>query len=615
MSPKLEIDPVTFEILRHRLWAINDEAAATVRLVSGSPVANEAYDYNTALLDGQGEVFTIGVYISIHAISMEQVVKDILAEYKENPGINEDDMFICNDPYVGAMHQNDVAVVAPIFWKGELVAWTGSAIHQVDVGGPGRGQVSVGATSIYEEAPVIPPLKIVEAGVTRKDIEREYLKRSRLPGLLGLDLRAMIASNNVAKRRIKELIERHGIETIRTVIIGIVDHTETKLRSRLRELPDGVWRHISYLDYDKIYPCHLQMTKDGDRLTFDFTGTATQAPAVINCTYAGLRAGVLTAILEYLCYDIGWCPSGAMRTVRLVSEEGTVVNARWPAGACKATTAGNWAVINLSSVCVAKMLAASDKYRSRTMATWKGSSLVEELFGTDQRGVAFGATILDFMAGGAGARSHKDGIDTGGLLASISCAIGNAETYELRYPILYLYRRQQSDTGGAGTFRGGAALGIMYVAHKVDEIPHKILHGLGMQQPESVGICGGYPGSTNQVAFKRDSNIWELLKRGKVPSGLNEIEGTFEVPPQIVDTYLKRGDVYTGIAMGGGGYGDPIERNPDLVLRDVANNLVTSECAARVYGVVVDQATLQVDKERTAKRRAEIRQERRSWQR
>jgi N-methylhydantoinase B len=547
---------------------------------------------------------------------MEQVVKDILAEYRDNPGINEDDMFICNDPYVGAMHQSDVAVVAPVYWKGELIAWTGSAIHQVDVGGPGRGQVSVGATSIYEEAPVIPPLKIVEAGVTRKDIEREYLKRSRLPGLLGLDLRAMIASNNVAKRRIKELIELRGVDTIKAVVSGIIDYTETKLRSRLRELPDGTWRHISYLDYgDKVYPCHLQMTKEGDELTLDFNGTAAQAPAVINCTYAGLRAGVLTAILEYLCYDIGWCPSGAMRTVKLISEEGTVVNARWPAGACKATTAGNWAVINLTSVCLAKVLAASDKYRHRTMATWKGSSLVEELFGTDQRGVSFGATILDFMAGGAGARSYKDGMDTGGLLASISCAIGNAETYELRYPILYLYRRQQSDTGGPGKFRGGAALGIMYIAHKVEEIPHKILHGLGMQQPESIGICGGYPGSTNQVAFRRDSNVLSLLKEGKLPAGMDEIKGEFEVPPQIVDTSLKSGDVYSGIAMGGGGYGDPIERDAELVLRDVANNLVSQECAAAVYGVVIDSVTFQIDREKTEKRRFEIKQERQSWQR
>lgn len=608
---KIEIDPVTFEVLRHRMWAINDEAAATVRLVSGSPVANEAYDYNTALLTEEGDVFTVGVYIAIHAISLEQVVKYILAEYKDNPGINEDDMFLCNDPYVGAVHQNDVTLVAPVHWKGELIGWTGAAIHQVDVGGPGKGQVSIGATSIFEEAPVIPPLKIVEKGTTRKDIEAEYLKRSRTPDLLALDLRAMVASNNVAKKRIRELVDENGLEVVKAVMKGILDNTEARLRNRLKELPDGAWRHISYLDYqDEIYACKLEMTKEGGVLAFDFRGTSPQAPAVINCTYAGLRAGLLTTILAYLCYDIGWCPTGAMRCVNLISEEGTVVHSKWPAGTCKATTAGNWAVINVVSTCLAKMLAASDKYRNRLMAPWKAASLVEELFGTNQYGASFGATILDFMAGGGGARANKDGIDTGGFLCSISCAIADVETYESRYPILYLYRKQVEDTGGPGKFRGGVALGAAYTAHDVDEIAYKVVHSLGQQQPEAVGIYGGYPGSTNQVVYKRSSNVQELFSSGKPPANLSEVSGELEIRPSISATRLKREDVYAGIGMGGGGYGDPLERDVDLVARDLVNNCVSLRCARDIYGVVIDPVTLRVDIEKTRLQRLEVREER-----
>jgi len=614
MANRKDVDPVTFEILRHRMSALNGEAAATLQLVSGSPVANETYDFNTALLNAAGEVFTIGVYISIHAVSLETVVKHILQEYRENPGINEDDMFICNDPYVGAVHQNDVLLVAPVHWQGELIAWTGAAIHQIDVGGPGRGQVSIGATSIYEEAPVMPPLKIVEGGKTRKDIEAEYLRRSRLPELLGLDLRSMIASNNVAKRRLIELAGKYGVETVKAVIEGITDYTETRLQGRLRELPDGTWRHISYIDYgDKIYPCHLQMTKEGDTMSLDFTGTAAQAPAVINCTYPTLRAHALAAILAYLCYDMPWSPAGVMRTINLISQPGTVLHAEWPAGVCKSTTASGYAIIDLVSVCLAKMLDASEKYKHRVMAAWKGSSIVEELFGTNQRGQVFGATILDFMAGGGGARSYKDGIDTGGFLHSPACGIANVETAELRYPILYLYRRQEPDTGGPGKFRGGVAIGTMYITHDVEEIPHKILHGLGMQQPESVGVEGGYPGSTNQVAFKRNSDILASLKAGKLPQGLEEVSGELEIPPQLVDTHFQRGDVYTGIGMGGGGYGDPVLRDPELVRKDVANNLVSRRCAAEIYGVVIDPAAARVDQEKTASRRLEIRQTRKSW--
>lgn len=605
------LDQITFEILRHRLWAINDEAAATLSLISGSPVANEVFDFNTALLTGDGEVFIIGPYIAIHAISLEDVVKDILAEYKDNPGIGEDDMFLCNDPYVGAMHQNDVTLVAPVHWEGELIAWTGCAVHQVDVGGPGKGQVNVNATSIYEEAPLIPPSKIVDKGILRKDLEREYLRRSRLPGLLALDLRAMIAANNVSKKRIKELIGKWGVQTVKGVIGETINYTEMRLKRRLRELPDGTWRHISYLDYGgNIFPVHLTMNKKQHNLVFDFAETADQAPAVINCTYAGLRAGLLATLLAYLCYDIPWCPSGAMRVVGIVSQPGSVIHARWPGGVCKATTAGIWAVVNACSACVAKMLAASDTYCQRSMALWKSSTIVEELFGINQRGEVFGGSILDFMAGGGGARSYKDGIDTGGSLIIISSSLANAETYEYRYPLLYLCRKQQIDSGGPGKFRGGASLTTMYITHDVAEIPHKIIHSLGVEQPDSVGICGGYPGGTNKVAIKRNTNILNLLREGRLPESLDELAGEMEIPQPIVATYQKKGDVCHATGVGGGGYGDPVERAPELVHQDIRNHLVSVKCAEEIYGVIIDPATKGLDKEKTPKRRLQIRQER-----
>ncbi len=608
------IDPVTFEILRHRMWAINDEAGATLRLVSGSPVANEAFDFNTAIMNAGGEVVAIGAYITIHAISLEQIVKDILAEYGENPGIHEDDMFFCNDPYVGAMHQNDVAVVAPVHWKGELIGWTGAAIHQIDMGGPGRGQVSIGATSIFDEAPVFPPLKLVDRGVLKKDVERNYLRRSRLPDLLGLDLKAKVACNNVAKKRIRELCDIRGVETIKTVVEEIINYTEARLRARLRELPDGIWRHISFLDYEsKIYETHLEMTKKGDALTFDLTGTSAQAPAVINCTYAGLRAGILTMILENLCYDMPWCPAGAMRVTDIISREGTLVHARWPAGVCKATTAASWAVLNTAGTCLSKLLAASDKYRPRAMALWKGASIVEELFGTNQRGEPFGASILDFMAGGGGARAGKDGIDTGGFISSVSCAIANAETYEFRYPMLYLFRRQQCDTGGAGRYRGGVTMSTLYICHGVDEIPDKAIHGNGLRQPDATGVYGGYPGNTHLALIKRGTDVEDLMKRGKLVEEMDEAQGKLEILPAMINTSMKKGDLYLARGMGGGGWGDPLQREPALVAKDVANKLVSTGSAAAIYGVVLDPKTLAVDIAGTGTRREEIREQRRSW--
>ena len=222
------VDPVMFEILSSRLSAINNESAMTMRLVSGSPVANEAYDMNVGLMDAEGNCFAIGMYITIHSLALSATVKDIIERFPDDLGIHPGDIFMSNDPYVGACHQMDVAVVAPIFWEDELVAWTGSTVHQIDLGGPVEGQVQIGATSIWGEQPLFPPIKIVDGGRLRSDVEQGYLRRTRLPHLVGLDLRAMIAGCNVGVTRVRDLIDRYGLDTVRAVIAGINSATEAR---------------------------------------------------------------------------------------------------------------------------------------------------------------------------------------------------------------------------------------------------------------------------------------------------------------------------------------------------------------------------------------------------
>jgi N-methylhydantoinase B len=612
-APAVQLDPITFEILSSRLAAINDESAMTMRLVSGSPVANEAYDMNVGLMNAAGDCIAIGVYISIHALALSSTVKDILREYADDPGIYPGDVFMSNDPYVGACHQMDVAVVAPIFWDDELVGWTGSTVHQIDLGGPVEGQVQVAATSIWGEQPIFPPLKIVDRGVLRKDVERSYLRRTRLPHLTGLDLKAMIAGCNVAVERVQALIARYGLATVRAAIDGISDATEARFRARLRELPNGTWTHRGYIEYDTIYPVVVSMTKQDAQLIFDFTQSADQAPAVINCTRPACVGATVAAVLPYLCFDMPWSPAGLMRAIEVRTREGTVVHAAWPAGVSKATTTGSFMATISSGVCLAKLLAASEQYGHQFMATWMGGLYVEDVFGIDQRGAYFGAAFLDAMAGGSGARAAADGLDAGGFLDSPSSIIANVEDYEYSYPVLYLYRRIQPDTGGAGRFRGGATLSMMYIPHDVDIIPTKIMHAIGTLQPGSVGIYGGYPSSTNQFVIKRRTNVRDLLARGYIPTELDEIDGELEIyEASIVRTSQGEDDVYRCIAMGGGGYRDPIEREPERVRRDVINGVVTLEHACERYGVVIDPATMAVDQPATERRRAEIREERRA---
>jgi N-methylhydantoinase B len=563
-----------------------------------------------------GRAFAIGVYISIHAMSLASTVQTIVRDYADNPGIAPGDIWMSNDPYVGACHQMDVVVVAPIHYQGELVAWTGGTCHQIDLGGPVEGQVQIGAKSIYGEQPLVTPIKFVENGVVRKDLEWLFLRHSRLQNLAALDLKAMIAACNVAKERVLALIERYGLETFKAATAAMIDTTEQQFRARLRELPDGTFRHRGYIDAEgEVYPVLVAMTKTGDRLAFDFTESAPQAPALVNCCRPALEGAVISAILPYLCYDMAWCPAGIARAVEIHSRPGTVVHAEWPAGVSKATTTGSYMATISSSVCLAKLLAASERHRDHLMATWMGGLFVEELFGQDQRGNYFGGTILDAMAGGSGARYDRDGIDTGGFLDSPSSIIANIEDYEFNYPVLYMYRRQQADTGGPGKFRGGATISMMYVPHDTERIPTKIMHAIGVQQPGSAGVAGGLPSCTNQFVLKRNSNLRRLLGRGVIPQSLAEVRGTLEVSSGLTPTWQGRDDAYHCIGMGGGGYGDPLDRDPARVLKDVVNGLVTPEWARKTYGVVVrsDADTgWRLDDAATARQRRALRQQRRA---
>lgn len=458
----------------------------------------------------------------------------------------------------------------------------------------------------------MPPLKIVEAGRLRKDIEGEYLMRSRTRDLNALDLRAKIASNNVSRDRVLSLVNRYGVAAFRECLERIVQVTDETVASRLRTIPDGTWRHISYMDYEgTIHRVPLELRKEGTRLTFDFRGAAAQAPAVINCALSGLVSGVLISVLVYLCYEVPWSPAGALRRTDILSNEGTLVHAKWPAGVCKATTAASFMVTSLSAVCMAKMLNASEELRDHVLAPWMGGNPTQELHGVDQRGEPFGATVIDAFAGGAGATSSRDGIDSGGFIRSLACAVANVETYEQRYPIIYLYRRQQADSGGAGRFRGGVGVQVMHTPHQVDEIPVNIMHTYAVEQPEAVGITGGYPGSTTGFALRRESDLDRVMASGRLPMDLEELQGRLEVIPGVAVSDLKAGDVYTCTTSGGAGYGDPLERDPESVREDVVNGVVSPEVAERVYGVVLNgRSTWGVNAARTQQRRDRIRRER-----
>jgi len=250
IAPKLKlhrkarkhIDPVTFEVVRHALWNVNEEHGATIQRLSGSPVAMYALDLNPSILTEDAEFVYFGPYMQYMSGVTDTQVKWTLENRSDNPGIRDGDMFLANDPWVGAAHQMDVMLLCPVFWKGELFCWVTNCLHQYDIGGITPGSFCPSARDAFDEGILIPPVKIVEANEIRRDIEEIYLRSSRKPEAVALDFRAQFAGNMTGRDRILALIRRYGADTVKGVMRKIIDDGERAFLKKIARLPDGVWR-------------------------------------------------------------------------------------------------------------------------------------------------------------------------------------------------------------------------------------------------------------------------------------------------------------------------------------------------------------------------------------
>ncbi len=616
----VDIDPVTHEILQHKFTQLVEEMGSTIENVSGSVAVTDALDFQTSLANERGEVMEIGPYISTFTSVMDLAVKWVLEHRAENPGIEPGDMFLCNDPWIGPLHQNDVALMKPVFHEGKLFSWVTAVVHQQDVGGVDAGSFVASADDIFDEGTPLPPIKIVENGEIREDLEDVYLRHSRTPPMLGMDLRAKIAACNVASDRIHDQIREFGADTVKMAMENVLDQTETRFRSKLADLPDGTWRHENYLESaqvgdNDIYRMNLEMEKKGESLTFRLSGD--EQAGGINCTYAGFVGGVLPCLYPLLAWDMPWATSAFKRVVEFEPDEGTIANAVYPAGVSMSSVSANLAVLDSSAMTISQMLSASDQHREDLMVGATGAWPIVSIAGLGKDGQPFADLFTDSMAAGWGARSYKDGIDTGGHMAPIRGQAPSIERSEDAMPVLYLYRREEQDSGGAGKHRGGSGASICWMPHDAggpegENVPMEVtLASFGVAFPGIQGICGGMSPAGNLYKVVRDAPIDERLAANTLPGDIEELGEPSLLAPKET-THQGPTDVFHVRWGGGPGYGDPLERDPERVLADVVNGYVSATSADEDYGVVVDgegpDATL--DEAATETRRAEIRAER-----
>ena len=307
--------------------------------------------------------------------------------------------------------------------------------------------------------------KLIERGKIRKDVMDTILNMVRDPGMVALDFKSQIAANNVAKMRMFDLLNEYGEDTVDEVGRQLIEQSESLLRRRFLELPNGTWRARLYIDHpNKVYTINLAMTKKDDTLTYDFTGSSEQAPVGINCSYWAAWGGMFAPIFPLLAYDITW-NEGITKPIRMIAPEGTVVNAKRPAPLTIATISAIQIINNLSTLCLSKMFGASRKYRDHATAVWHGSHAHITTFGISSSGNYFVSPLTDTFGGAAGARAFKDGVDIGGEIPNVVSRWGNVETHEEMLPLIYVYRRVVKDSGGPGKYRGG-------VCHEYAITPH-----------------------------------------------------------------------------------------------------------------------------------------------
>jgi N-methylhydantoinase B len=467
-------------------------------------------------------------------------------------------------------------------------------------------------------------LKVVERGEFREDVFRTLTEQCRDPQYVGLDVKAMVAGNNVCARRYLGLVEKFGLGFVEAAGQKMIADSEEKARAKLRSMPDGTWRSRIYftaLDQKdrKAVPLQVMctMTKRDEDLRLDFGGTSAQLANDTNSTLPSTLAHIAIALTNTLFWDVPWS-DGKMRPVRVTVPEGSVLNCRFPAACGFAPWVGQVLVSALCE-CISKMLFAAGRYddiNATWFSLWYAGGPGYLYGGHNREGIRTAQGIYDIHGGGLGASPARDGVDTGGHMNIPSGGISDVERIEMQYPFLYFTRNHNRDGSGYGKYRGGVGSYRIFIIYGSQDFSADYKPYGGIPQG-CFGLFGGYPVGSGglRAIFHTRPDFPERIRRGEYLTEIGDIEakgwGTIYIPegsPERIG--VPEFGLVADYVAGGGGYGDPLDRNPRAVVRDVRNGATSLAVARSTYGVVVDPQTLTLDAAKTEVRCREIREER-----
>lgn len=599
------VDPVTFEILSHRLQRIAKEMGYTIEHVGGTVNTTQLHDYMASLYRADGEILATGESAPWHVACGGFTVKAIIERFARYDGVNEGDVFFLNDPYVSAIHQSDVYVISPIHFGGSLVGWSASFVHVMDIGALSPGGNSPDAKDVCQEGIRVPGIKLVDRGNLRKDVFDTLINMTRRPDMVALDINCQLAGHSVARSRLQELYASYGANLIDAVTLQMIDHSESALRQRLARIPDGDFTDSATMSSKgESWTVRVTLRKRGDNLLFDFAGTDPQASTGVNLPFHATFGACFESVAETIAYDLPR-NHGLFRPIKAVAPEASVVNPKYPAPVSMATTSGGATAKFVVASVMNSMLAGSPEWQKEVQVPlWGGRRL--RTSGVNQQGAFYSTSLAMSPLSGSGARATMDGVETS-KLDFMTCA--NVEWLEGNCPMLFLFRRHAKDQQGAGRYRGGTGAEMAFTVHKAPKGKiDGVAYGVAGLLNGGKGIFGGYPAAPSILDLVQGTSLTEHLSANEMPGHLDEIGGTHNVLP-YTNFEIRKDDVLYYTLGGGGGYGSPLDRDMEAVRKDVENELVSLESALQVYGVVIEAGTLKVDEVATQKARKARRQQ------
>lgn len=556
---KHDVDPITVEIIQNALGAIADELALVIMRCAYSNIVRDSMDYSSAVCDHEGRTIAQGLTTPVHLGSFPDAMQNLIRSYGDD--MQAGDVFIFNDPYgAGGMHLPDFYVVAPVFVDGRLEGYAATLAHQSDVGGIAPGGMAVYATEIYQEGLRIPALKLYEAGQPNQAIFRLIESNTRQPRNVMGDVRAQLAACASGERALKQLIERYGPASFRRYTRELHDHAERLIRAEIAALPDGTYEFEDFLDGLGVAPERIRFKASvairGDHIDIDWSGTADQVKAAINGPLPTTKAMSYLAVRCAIGAQVPNC-EGYMRAIGVSAPEGSIVNPRPPA-ACGARGIICFRMFDTLLGAFAQVVP------ERIPAANEGGSSAPHIAGRDRNNRPFMAS--GGLMGCWGGRAGHDGQEG---ISNPAANLGNTpvELLESSQPVEITRYGFVTNSGGPGRWRGGAALMRGYRLLADEGV---LIMRSDRRSVPPYGLSGGLAGTPS----------WNVINPG-------DAQRLLPVCP-MESIALTEGDEFLHIQAGAGGFGEPLERDPERVRADVVNELITVAYARDVYGVILD---------------------------